>query len=366
MLKRRLVCLTALLLTALAAWSFLHTPTREMPPLPAGEKRQLLRIWLVSSPGGGESWLRACLRQWEKQHPRTMTYLRSVTPVDASAPDAALPDIVLYMPGDFTSPQDVFTPLVIPGPVLEPLLRAGRWQDAQYGLPLCYAAYALAIDSTLEPGQAAFTPAPTTLLGRPAATVQPSSAPSPAYPLDAALQAELPLAAPRGAGLFTLCSLLPEARPPLPSPLSDPAGAYALFRQRQAATAILTTGQLTALEGLHHAGKAFPYRVMTPQEVITDQVWLASLTQGASAAAAELLAYLASPAAQKLLSQQGLYASHQAVKLYAAGTGDAIERAAARSLTAINAYVPAQDVQTSAWQVASGLIPLQEALLPLL
>ena len=45
---------------------------------------------------------------------------------------------------------------------------------------------------------------------------------------------------------------------------------------------------------------------------------------------------------------------------------DIVEAAAARSLTAVNAYVPLSEVRAAAWQVYTGQTGLSEALLPLL
>lgn len=361
-MHKRLTCAAALSLTTLVILLVfgMHAPSAQ--PLPPAGQLQPVRVWIMSAPGGGESWLRACLRQWEAADHGRAVYLRSVAPEELTRQDGIPPDIVLYTQGDVTAPQAHFAPIDAPDGLREPLLRAGRWQGEQYGLPLCYAAYALAIDSALEP-HAALTPAPTTLLGRPAATAAPEPSHTPGYPLERALQADIPLAAPKGAALFALCSLLPaENRPPL----DKTTDAYSLFRQRKASTAMLTTGQLTALRGLQQAGKAFPYRVMTADEVITDQVWMASLCTGASGTAADLLAHLLSPGAQKLLTSQCLYTARADLKLYPAGMEDQVERAGARSLTAINAYVPKADVDMAAWQAAAGQCALAEALLPLL
>ena len=61
--------------------------------------------------GGGESWLRACLKEWEAAHPGVMTYLRAVSAEELVREDAVLPDILLYTPGDLTTPEALFTPL---------------------------------------------------------------------------------------------------------------------------------------------------------------------------------------------------------------------------------------------------------------
>lgn len=349
MKHRWLFTLVALALIALVLWQVVSAvPVPESLPGGDATQRSLVRIWVCSSVGGGESWLRTCLKQWEKQHPQVMTFLRSVTVDEISREDAVLPDVLLYTPGDITAPESCFAPLEAPGGLREELLRAGRWQGKQYGLPLCYGGYAIAIDSSLEP-ELATTPAPTTLLGHAATTAVPD-APTPGLPQAALL-------APRGCGLFTL-SLLAE-RPTLADSLTTTADVYTHFRSRQAGAALLTTGQLTALSG------AFAFRVLTPSEVITDQVWFASLFPSAEDAAGQLLAWLIQPECQKLLTTQGLHTVREDLRLYASGTEAAMEHTA-RELSAINAYAPAADVETAAWQVWQGRITLDDALLPLL
>ena len=142
---------------------------------------------------------------------------------------------------------------------------------------------------------------------------------------------------------------------------------YAAFRSRSCASAVLTTGQLTALTSLASSGKGFAYRVMVPGQVITDQIWLGSVIRGAEdSAAPELLAFLTGREAQQGLSSQGLYPALSGLTLYFSGAEGAIEAAAARSLTAVNAYVSPADVCAAGWQVYTGQTGLSEALLPLM
>ena len=297
--------------------------------------------------------------------------MRTVAAEDLGNPENVLPDVVLYMPGDLTDPDTLFLPLAgevvtRDGLLREELLRCGRWQQAQYGLPLCWGGWVLAIDAALEPG-AAFTPAPTTLLGRPAATHDAMTTQAPGYPYDAAAQADCSLQSPGGCALFTAGSLL-ETHPPLPEdfgtrPVSE---VYAAFRSRQCPTAMLTTGQATAFASLTSGGSGFPFRLMVPDEIITDQIWLASITADAPPAAAMLLSHLTAADAQKGLAAQELHTVRKDLTLYAAGAAAQMEQAGQRALAAINAYVPSTQVQQSAWQFFQGTITLNEALLPLM
>lgn len=342
---------------------------REEMRLPGARERQrvLLRIWTVNAPGGGMNWLRGRLRAFEKQHPGVSTYLRQVQPEALAAPDVVLPDVLLFMPGDLTAPE-ILLPITgeaarSDGLVREELLRCGRWRAEQYALPLCWGGWVLAIDGALEP-DSAITPAPTTLLGKPAPTPEASAVPEKGYPLAAAMQADQALQSPGGAALFTL-GLLLEERPPLPENFAalSPAEVYAGFQRRQCATAMLTTGQATALSAQEDG---VPARVMTADEVITDQVWLAGVTADAPAEAALLLGYLTSAEAQEALSGQGLHTVRRDLTLYAVGMSARVEQAGRRSLTAINAFVPQETVRQAAWQFFQGRSGLSEALLPLL
>ncbi len=370
-MKRRLRCLTALLITAMTLLilpRILSAPTQRQLPGKANSERTLLRIWITSSVGGGEAWLRQQVKRFERAQPGVQTYIRVVSPDECLRDDAVLPDLVLYLPGDFTAPEAIFAPLSGVTGAQEALLRAGRWQGLQYGLPLCYAAYALAIDGALEPDSAA-TPAPTTLLGVPAATDPPDTAQPRGYPLEAASAADVALQAPEGCGLFTLAALLPtDARPPLPEDFGTLSAAqvFAAFKARRCATALLTTGQLTALTAQASAGGGFPFRVIAPEEIITDQVWLGSVLPDADDTAATLLSWLITADAQRALREQGLYAVRDDLRLYAAGHEASIERAAARSLVVVNAYLSQADVAARARQVFQGTVSINEALPPLL
>lgn len=362
------VCISLL---ALAVWGVMRPAAQKMLPGLTAEERKLLRIWVVNAPGGGQAWLKSQLRPFEKQHPGVSTWLRTVGADELAQPDVVLPDVVLYMPGDVTEPAAHFLPLsgemaARDGLLREELLRCGRWRGEQYGLPLCWAGWVLAIDSALEPGNAA-TPAPTTLLGRPAATSDAAATAEPGYPLAAAQQTDCALQAPGGAALFTLALLLEEL-PALPEDFGTltPGEVYVAFQRRQCATAMLTTGQATAFAGLTSGGSGFPHRIMAADEVITDQVWLASVTADAPPEAALLLAYLASADAQKALSAQELHTARRDMTLYAAGLSARVEQAARKSLSAVNAYISAEEVQSAAWQFFTDRLTLDEALLPLM
>ena len=176
----------------------------------------------------------------------------------------------------------------------------------------------------------------------------------------AASLAACALQSPKGAALFTLGMLLDDY-PPLPQDFAalSSAEVFAVYRAGKCATAMLTTGQVMALTER-------PFRAMTAEKVITDQVWLGSITSGAPKEAAQLLAHLTAQAAQEALSAQGLHTVRSDLSLYTAGVPSRVEMAARRSLTAVNAYVAAADVESAAWQYFQGTKSLDDALLPLL
>lgn len=362
-MKPRRHFIVPLLLVILAAGLYMAVRHggNEVPGL-TGAERTLLRIWVTGSPGGGQTWLTGQLSAFEKQHPGVMTHLRLVPSSELSAPDAILPDLVLCMPGDITEPAAFFRSLAPDDALREPLLACGRYAGVQYGIPLCWGAWVLAIDSTLDPVPAA-TPAPTTLLGRPAATDAPTV--PPVYPLEAATASSCGLQSPGGAALLALSGMLPvHARPPLPDTFAQLSAAdvYAAFQARRCATAMLTTGQATAFSGVVSAGKAFPFRLMIPDTVVTDQVWLACMTPAAPPEAAELIAFLTSAAAQQALTTQGLHTVRDDLSLYAAGFSAEVEAAGHTGLCAVNAFLPGQEVHAIAWQVFQGTAPAETAI----
>jgi ABC-type glycerol-3-phosphate transport system substrate-binding protein len=86
--KRRALCAAALLATVLAV-VLIPALTRRTGSerVPGAEKaeRRLLRVWMISSPGGGDGWVREQLAAFEAANPGLMTYLRQGTPAIAGA-----------------------------------------------------------------------------------------------------------------------------------------------------------------------------------------------------------------------------------------------------------------------------------------
>lgn len=359
--RRILPCFIALLLTLLLGMA-LFSPHDSSAPLVNQTSRQLLRIWSVSSLGGSDNWLKKQLRQFEKQHPGVMTYLRQVTPDALTAPDAVLPDLILYTPSTLTNPAELFAALSVPEHLSSALLQCGCWQGQQLALPLCWGGYVLAVDSRFDAAPAA-TPAPTSLLGQSYATPAPDASPQP-YPYDAILAADTPLLTAPGSAMLILFDMLdPSLRPPLTDSALTQSEVYARFRSRQCASALLTSGQLTAFQALTAAGKGFACSAIVPERIITDQVLLASIVQGAEdSAAPELLAFLISRSAQQALTSQELHTVRTDLKLYASGVPAQLESAARQSLTALNAFVSSEDIAAASYLVSCGQSTIEQVL----
>lgn len=305
----------------------------------SGDARTLLRVWLIHAPGGAAKWVDAQMSAYERLHPGTLVYLRQVSPEELMAPEAILPDIVLFMPSDVQAPKALFSPLTSDAPLFAGLLSGAQRQGETYALPLCWGAWALAVDAAYD-DQLAATPAPTTLLGHPAATVSPEETAAP-FPLEKANAADCPLLSPGGCALSALREIFAnQALPRLTADFAQlaPDAVYQRFRARQCASAMLTTGQLTAFSDLTSAGNGFPFRVMTAKTVATEQVLLGALCLNAQADAAEFLSFLSSRGAQEQLARQGLFSVREDLALYSAGWAAEIEQAARREITMLDAF----------------------------
>ena len=352
MRKRIIICaLSVLLLTSACAAAFLlHGQNRPIAGL-SGDARTLLRVWMLRSPGGAARWVEAQLVAYERQHPGVRIYLRQVSADELTAPEAVLPDVVLYAPGDIPDPDGLFLPISGDAPIYAGLLSGGQVRGEQLAYPLCWGAWVLTVDSAYDP-QAAATPAPTTLLGRPSATLSPEQTPA-LFPLDKANSSDCPLLSPDGCALYALREIFANQAYPrwtddfaqLPSD-----AVYQRFRERKCASAMLTTGQVVAFSGLASAGKGFPFRVMVGRTVTTEQVLLGSLCAGSQAGAADLLSFLVSRGAQEQLVHQGLFSVREDLALYPAGWAAEVEQAARRAIVMPDAFQTDDALRQKAWQ----------------
>ena len=351
MMTRRIIRILLSVLALLAAAAGLVLLSGSPAPIAglSGDGRTLLRVWLMHAPGGAAKWLDAQISAYERQHSGTAVYLRQVSPAELHAAEAVQPDIVLYMPGDVQQPEVFFAPLISDAPLFSGLWACGQRQGQQLAMPLCWGAWVLALDSAYD-DQPAATPAPTTLLGHSAASPEPTAA---GFPRAKANAADCPLLSSGGCALYALREIFAEEE--FPRWTADFAQlqadvVYQRFRARQCASAMLTTGQVTAFSDFVRAGKGFPFRVMTARTVVTDQVLLGSLSAQAQSGAAEFLAFLTSRAAQEQLARQGLFSAREDLSLYPTGWAAAIEAAARRAIDAPDAFQTAEALWQKAWQ----------------
>lgn len=362
-MRRCLLCVAALGLTLALCLTLMGRDTeRETLPGARLPQRRQVRVWTLGAIGGGTSWLKSALRAYEKEFPGAMTYLREASVEELSSPDAPLPDLVIYLPGDVSDPS-AFSPLSGEINAEEALLRCGRWEGRQMAAPLCYGGYVAAISETMEQS-AVQTPAPTPLLGLPAPTGTINATATPGYPV----QAEGRLQIASGPGMLAAAQVLLGARPPLAENLGVPSQAevYAGLLAGTWPAAVLTTGQAVALEARMRASAGPACRFLVPEEVITDQVWLASVPHGAEGEGGALLAFLLSDKAQKLLSSQGLQPVRRSLRLYAQGVSAQVAASGARGLYAVNAYWPRERVAAACRRVLEGQESWADAIAPLL
>ena len=366
MMKKRVFA--ALFLLTLAMLALLL-----VPPLFAGENpvqlpgaavadRQLLRVWVLGVPGGGMRWLRGCIRTFEKAASGVSVYVRQNAPLEDVREYP--PDVLLFLPGELTTPEGILLPLATKIEAEEPLLRSGRWQGTSYALPVAWGAWALCINRQWDSTPSTGAPVPTAFLGYPSATASPDK--TLPYPREGMLRSPIPLAAPKGVGLVSLGLLLPqESRPPLGDAFPmDSVAAYQAFAAGRAGSALLTTGQITALEALQQLGRGVPFRVMVPDIIVTDQVWMAGLCRESPMGAA-FLQHLASDGCQQALNAQGLHAVRRDVPGGAGHTALAVDESARRGFIAMNAFLPRETAAQTAWQLFQGILSLPEGL-PLL
>lgn len=346
--RKVLMSVVALLLAGVVILSLMRLEGREQSVEGLeGQKRTLIRVWLMNAPGGAERWLKGQMDAFEKQHRGTQIYLRQVEADMLTQSEQPLPDMVLYTPGDITAPAESFVPIEGTWSLREGLLTSAQQEGKQYALPLCWGAWVLA--SAYDEAIAA-TPAPTTLLGR-STTAPTAEAQEMAYPLEKVSVAQIPLLSPCGSALDALKSTL-TVMPPLTQEFAQLSSAevYSRFWARKCATAMLTTGQVVAFSSLVSSGHGFPFRIMTPNTIETEQVLFASLTAERSDAAGELLSFLLGRSAQEQLRSQGLFSVRTDLALYASGWAAQVEQAATRSLQVPDAFLSSEEARQQAWR----------------
>ena len=297
-----------------------------LPPGITAPEKRLLRIWIMDDPLSASPWLRRQAAKMEKENGGISIYLRTALQQELSNKDAVLPDLVFFGPGVIKAPEKLFVPIAGDLPALEGALRAGKWQNQQYAVPVCMDGYVLVYDPAIL-GTKAATPAPTPLLGIGAArpnTPVPKAEASFDDLRDALAKTPLGKTAvcdfQSSAGMpLILFTLLSGGKPGLPSAvlptgfgsasretvLSD----FATGKSRAAVLAVSQLGNLT------RQGKPFSYFPFPLPA--TDKYLCAGIVPGPGQdLAMRYLNMLLSTTGQQDLSQSGLMSVSSSASLY--------------------------------------------------
>ncbi|NLV57879.1 MAG: hypothetical protein GXY67_03830 [Clostridiales bacterium] len=117
-------------------------------------KTQPLILWILSDPTVSGSYLSRQIALFEKEKPGVRVFLRKADAIELTAPEAVLPDVLLFGPGAFGQPSRILLPLSADMGLSPAMLLAGQSAMIQYALPLWLAPSVLAVPSALLPSQA--------------------------------------------------------------------------------------------------------------------------------------------------------------------------------------------------------------------
>ncbi len=242
-------------------------------------QRQLVTVWIYGDQLNASGWLRKQTAEYQRQHEGVKIWVRTVTQADLALLEEdfahAAPDMLLFM-AEEEIPQ--------------------AW--TQQTKPLCMAGYALVTHA-----KAAVTLAPTSLFGvTPAPLINAAATPVPRQDWPQRLAAE------EGLGAY----FLQQMQAPPGAQLMPKDRLQEAFAAREVEAALLSTRQIRALEA---QGIGMELLCAAPG---SDLVLYGAVMQGATAAAADVLAHLSSVQAQRALAEEGLF-SGQGVRLYGAG-----------------------------------------------
>jgi len=297
-----------------------------LPPGITAPEKRLLRIWIMDDPLSASPWLRRQAAKMEKENDGISIYLRTALQQELSNKDAVLPDLVFFGPGVIKAPEALFVPIAGDLPASDGALRAGKWQNQQYAVPVCVDGYVLVFDPAIL-GTKAATPAPTPLLGIGAARPN-----TPAPKAEASFDdlrdalAKIPLEKTAvcdfqsSAGMpLILFTLLSGGKPGLPSavfptgfgsaPRETVLSDFATGKSRAAVLAVSQLGSLT------RQGKPFSYFPFPLPA--TDKYLCAGIVPGSGQdLAMRYLNMLLSPTGQQDLSKSGLMSVSSSTSLY--------------------------------------------------
>lgn len=118
MRTKRAGVLTALLLTAALFWmmpglvrSALPKDTNRMDARLRPSRLRMLTVWLLPGEMGDGKLIRRLCTQFEKAHDGARIFLRTASAEELYAPEAVLPDVLLFETGSMAAPEGVLLPL---------------------------------------------------------------------------------------------------------------------------------------------------------------------------------------------------------------------------------------------------------------
>lgn len=143
-MNRRLSVLSALLATALLLYSMPGLLTRYFSSAGRTDDRlkpakaRTMVVWVTSWMEEDRKLIASLCTAFEKQQPGLRIYLRRADAQELSVPDAVLPDVVLHVTGDISSPTDGLISITLPAEMQNGTAASGCFQGRQYGIPLWY------------------------------------------------------------------------------------------------------------------------------------------------------------------------------------------------------------------------------------
>ncbi len=276
---------------------------QRMAPRLRPQKSQTLTVWIMQDSTAGQKALNRQIALFEEAVPGVRVFLRKADQKDLTAPEAVLPDVLLFSPGAFMEPEKYLLPYANPPGEIAGALSAGQSQGQQYALPLWFAPAVLAVPLSALPQEVAVTPRPTESslfqLATPPPTENPDSTEAPQQLPDIPWQwlaAPGNLAMPQGMALQQLLFMCPlPMRPafvqnisaPLPTAAPAPGG---------------------------RAGKA---SAPTPTPAPRAQVMTLAACQAAVAEGKALFGFPLAPAATQNVLLLGLCRSHELARSFA-------------------------------------------------
>lgn len=320
---RRGAVLSALLLTALllCLWPGLlkglwtEEDNRMAGDLRPARRRDMTLWWIPGETGDQRCVSRLCTRL-EKETPGLRVFLRRADAAELTAPDALLPDAVLFGTGDVANPEQLFLPLTLSEDGGN--LSSGKSGGKTYALPLWYEENVLSVPGGWleEDGVPSATVQPRSLLGQASATRPPEKGEAPSVPWRRLLEKDALWVSPGAAGpqlAFTAPSSLRAelASAALHSAEKPVRGAARVWTRREH----LAAAQKEALT-------AFPLR-----PAVSDRARYAALCRN-TAETRTLLAFLTSAACRE---------EAEAAGLMPAGSADSLPNAFAHTREELNA-----------------------------